>query len=269
MNDEQLRQLFAKQQIPQPSEAVQAAAIKAALEGFAEQNVLASQTPGGRMNSDSYTAGIDNNRQRQKPRYLLNSLAARFSGLLAVAGLHAAVVIALLIGLAPKPGEFLVENVKVQTMEDLDEQVVPPPPPPPDYVPPPPDFVPPPQFNVAADAPVPANAITTAPAQPRAVPVAETSLTPARPPKKGLSPPFYPSESKKLGEEGVVALALYLNDVGRVQEAHVETSSGFARLDAAAVEHAVKAWKFEPCSESGKPVACWYKIKFRFQLKNF
>ncbi|HMW49272.1 MAG TPA: energy transducer TonB, partial [Cellvibrionaceae bacterium] len=117
--------------------------------------------------------------------------------------------------------------------------------------------------------PAPANAITTAPVKPvEAAPVAKAPPTPAKPPKKGLSPPAYPSESKKLGEEGPVGLALYLNEEGKVQEARVETSSGFPRLDEAAVKQATKAWKFEPCTEDGKPVACWYKIKFRFQLKD-
>ena len=91
-------------------------------------------------------------------------------------------------------------------------------------------------------------------------------LPPARPNKKAWRRRHIRA-NQKLGEEGIVALALYLNEEGRVQEAKVETSSGFARLDDAAVKQAVKAWKFEPCTEEGKPVACWYKIKFRFLLK--
>ncbi len=198
------------------------------------------------------------------------SFASRFSGLIIVVGLHVGAIIALIFGLSPKGEMVVVENVKVETVEDQQEKVEPPPPPPPDYVPPPPDFAPPPQFNVAADAPAPANAISTTPVKPvEAAPVvAKAPPTPAKPPKKGLSPPNYPSESKKLGEEGPVGLALYLNEEGKVQEARVEASSGFPRLDEAAVKHATRSWKFEPCTEDGKPVACWYKIKFRFQLKD-
>lgn len=197
------------------------------------------------------------------------SFASRFSGLAIVVGLHLGAVIALMIGLKPKDEMVIVENVKVETVEDQQEKVEPPPPPPPDYVPPPPDFVPPPSFNVAADAPAPANAITTAPVKAEPAPVAaKAPPTPAKSPKKGLSSPNYPSESKKLGEEGAVALALYLNEEGKVQEARVDASSGFPRLDEAAVKHATKSWKFEPCTEDGKPVACWHKVKFRFQLKD-
>ncbi|HMW49441.1 MAG TPA: energy transducer TonB, partial [Cellvibrionaceae bacterium] len=248
--------------------AAKAAALQAAMAVFAEQNTLASPISAQEQNIINRADEIANNIQAHKTRYSINSLAARFYGLFAVAGLHAAVIIALMVGLAPKNEMVLVDNVKVQTVEELKEEIALPPPPPPDYVPPPPDFIPPPSFNVAAEAPAPANAITSVAAKAEAAPAAKAPPTPARPPKKGLAPPSYPSESKKLGEEGAVALALYLNEEGKVQEARVETSSGFPRLDEAAVKHAVKAWKFEPCTEAGKPVACWYKIKFRFQLKD-
>jgi protein TonB len=129
-------------------------------------------------------------------------------------------------------------------------------------VPPPPDFVPPPDIAFAPDvAPVAnANAITVS-----AKPV-ETKSAPARPPKKGLSRPPYPSASLRLGEEGVVGLALYLGEDGKVMDAKVEASSGFERLDDSAVKHAVRAWKFEPCMKGSQPVACWHRIKFRFKI---
>ncbi|MFO1369343.1 MAG: energy transducer TonB [Marinagarivorans sp.] len=265
MNDEQLTQLFAAQNIPAPTDAAKAAAITAAMAAFAEQPPQAAPLEQQEAN---FTAAAVNKFHKHKPRYGLNSIAARFYGVLTVAGLHAAVVLAFMIGLAPKNEMVLLDSVKVEAVEELNEEMAPPPPPPPDYAPPPPDFAPPPSFNVAADAPAPANAITTAPVPAEPAPVAIRAPTPARPNKKGLAPPTYPSESKKLGEEGIVALALYLNEEGRVQDAKVETSSGFARLDDAAVKQAVKAWKFEPCTEEGKPVACWYKIKFRFLLKD-
>ena len=102
------------------------------------------------------------------------SFASRFSGLIIVAGLHVGAVIGLMFGLKHKDEMIIVDNVKVETVEDTQEKVEPPPPPPPDYIPPPPDFAPPPSFNVAADAPAPANAITTAPVKPvEAAPVAK------------------------------------------------------------------------------------------------
>lgn len=307
MNDEQLAQLFGTQKIPPLSQAAKTAALNAAMEAFAAQNISAVQAE-ITQDTSPITAGInatpETTNQKKKTfltiitslsrgfskgsqtagehtesritpihrlrqRYSLNGPASRFSGWLTVAGLHAGLVIALMVGLTPKNEMVIFDSVKVEAVEDQKELIEPPPPPPPDYVPPPPDFAPPPSFNVAADAPAPVNAITTAPAKAEVARVAaKTPPTPAKVPKKGLSPPSYPSESKKLGEAGVVALALYLTAEGKVQEARVETSSGFPRLDDAAVKHALKTWRFEPCIEDRKPVACWYKIKFRFQLED-
>jgi periplasmic protein TonB len=306
MNDEQLAKLFGSQKIPPASAAAKAAALKAAMEAFTTQNISSAQTDSTQYSepvevdiqySTNPTSSVKNvfltfvtslahgfsrksNATYKKvgsretptntsePRYLLSGRASRFSGLIAVAGLHFTVIIALVIGLSPKSEMVMIDNVKVESVEDRKEKVEPPPPPPPDYVPPPPDFAPPPTFNVAADAPAPANAITTTALKAEsAAPVLAAPKIAAKTLEKGLTSPAYPIESKKLGEEGVVELSLYLNADGKVQSARVEVSSGFSRLDDAAVKHAVKAWKFEPCIEDKKPIACWHKIKFRFQLK--
>ena len=185
-----------------------------------------------------------------------------------VVGLHCAVIIALMIGFTPRGDVVLVQDVKVDTVEEavMSEEISPPPPPP-DYLPPPQDFIPPPDFNVATEVSRVPSAMTTAPAF--AAPMAvKPRPTPAKLTEKGLSSPSYPRESKRLGEEGEVTLALLLNDKGKVQEARVETSSGFARLDNAAVKHTTKSGQFEPCKDREKAVACSHKIKIRFQLKD-
>jgi periplasmic protein TonB len=305
MNDQQLIQIFGTQKIPPASEAAKAAALKAAMEAFSTLNMSIAQTESTQDTNlvvdIKYSPNISNSvkksflafitsvirgsslgthpthkkvenskslKNTSEPRYLLNGRAFKFSGLIAVAGLHFAVVIALLIGLSPKNEMVMIDNVKVEAVEDQKEKVEPPPPPLPDYVPPPPDFVPPPTFNVAADAPAPANAITTTALKAESAAAAQSiPKSAAKTPQKGLTAPAYPSESKKLGEEGVVELSLYLNAQGKVQDARVEVSSGFPRLDEAAAKHAIKSWKLEPCIENKKPIACWHKIKFRFQLK--
>jgi periplasmic protein TonB len=200
-------------------------------------------------------------------RYLSNGLASRFSGLVIVVSLHLGAVMALMIGLTPKQDVVKIEDIIVKTIEDPKVKTLPPLPPPIEYSPPkinPPST---PIINVAVEGPysgiTPSSVETNAPTiVPKAPP------TPASSPKKGLSAPAYPIESKKLGEEGAVGLALYLNEDGKVKDARVDTSSGFARLDEAAVKHATRSWKFEPCTDDKKPVACWHKIKFRFQLKD-
>lgn len=200
--------------------------------------------------------------------YFSNVIAPRFSGLIIVVALHLGAVMALMIGLQPKIGGLKLEAFKVKPLEEQKVKVDPPPPPQVVYNPPPIELPQPPIFNAPVDDAIAPYSTPTPERKDPTTTAQKAPSTSAKPTQKGLSAPSYPSESKKLGEEGSVGLALYLNEAGRVQEARVETSSGFPRLDDAAVKHATRSWKFEPCIDDKKPVACWHKIKFRFQLKD-
>lgn len=151
----------------------------------------------------------------------------KFSGLTFVALFHLVVVYGLAVGLGHNPMSLIKQEISAKVIEDAappEEEA--PPPPPPDFVPPPPDFVPPPDIAFAPDAaPANTNAITVS-----RKPV-EVKTLPARSPKKGLSQPPYPSASSRLGEEGVVVLALYLNEQGKVVDGKVANTSGHERLD--------------------------------------
>lgn len=189
----------------------------------------------------------------------------RFGGVFFVAVFHVAVIYALAVGLNHDPMELLKQKIDAKVIEEVappPEEV--PPPPPPDFVPPPPDFVPPPDIEFATEEAPPqnANAITVSRQPPPA------QVTGARTPQKGLSRPPYPSSSQRLGEEGVVGLSLYLSADGKVHQGKIASSSGFERLDSAALKHAMKEWRFEPCLSGEKPVACWHRINFRFALKD-
>lgn len=200
------------------------------------------------------------------PRTVFADLAPKCSGLILVVALHLGAGMALLAGLNPKLGAVRVPDFIVKTIVDSPVQYLPP-------LPPNVDFTPnevkltEPTFTVASATDTGGIHITETRAEPQPV-VAKVAPSAAQSPSRGLSAPAYPSDAKKLGEQGAVGLALYLNEKGRVQNAQVETSSGFSRLDEAALQHAVKAWQFIPCALEGKPVACWHKIKFRFQLKD-
>ncbi|MGE0383360.1 MAG: TonB family protein [Gammaproteobacteria bacterium] len=78
--------------------------------------------------------------------------------------------------------------------------------------------------------------------------------------------PDYPPISRRLGEQGSVILALLVEIDGHVAEARVDSSSGHARLDEAAVAHALKRWRFAPGTEDGVPVAAWHRVRVRFTL---
>jgi periplasmic protein TonB len=77
--------------------------------------------------------------------------------------------------------------------------------------------------------------------------------------------PLYPKLSQRLGEEGSVVLRLTVDATGAVIEASVETSSGFPRLDEAAVV-AVKRWRFRPAIRGGVAIATTFLHTVTFRL---
>jgi protein TonB len=79
-------------------------------------------------------------------------------------------------------------------------------------------------------------------------------------------PPAYPRASRRLGEQGTVIVRVFISSQGLPEKAEVRTSSGFARLDQAALE-AVQRWRFVPGRRSGMPEAMWFNIPVRFVLE--
>lgn len=79
------------------------------------------------------------------------------------------------------------------------------------------------------------------------------------------NPPDYPAEARRRGEEGVVRLSLRIGPEGQVTAAEVESSSGFAALDRAAVE-AARRWRFRPAMRAGMPVAASLSTAMHFRL---
>lgn len=166
-----------------------------------------------------------------------------------------------------------------------------PPPPKPRVVPPPrpsmpvkrekPTPVKPPHYHLASNAPVvspaeaveplpPSSPVIEAPPEPVASPPAppepvtlasELAVTcPER------SPPSYPPLSRRLGETGKVVLRVELDEAGRVSGAQVLTSSGFGRLDAAALA-AVRTWRCQPSERDGRAVRSMAMQPFKFTLE--
>jgi periplasmic protein TonB len=83
---------------------------------------------------------------------------------------------------------------------------------------------------------------------------------------RALTPPIYPSVSRKLNEQGTVTLMIYVLPDGRVGDVRVDKSSGFPRLDEAAVQAARKGWRFRPAKQGGAAVASWGRYAVKFQL---
>lgn len=185
--------------------------------------------------------------------------------------LHVGFVYVLNAGLATKAVEAVFGPMETTLIEEEITEEDKPPPPPPEVEVAPPPFVPPP--DIAIDIPAESSnttAITATTQKPVAKPpppppVARTppKANPRRPP----SLPDYPAQSKRLGEEGATVLRLYILEDGRVGEAQVAKSSGFPRLDEAAVKHAKRSWKFQPGTEGGKPVAMWYEFRVVWKIE--
>lgn len=81
-------------------------------------------------------------------------------------------------------------------------------------------------------------------------------------------PPAYPSLSRRLGETGKVVLRVELDETGRVSAARVITSSGFDRLDAAALA-AVRTWRCRPAQRDGQAVRSVALQPFDFTLEGY
>jgi periplasmic protein TonB len=77
--------------------------------------------------------------------------------------------------------------------------------------------------------------------------------------------PQYPALSRRMGEAGRVWLRVYVNADGSAGEVTVKTSSGFSRLDAAALE-AVKRWKFIAAKRGATAIAEWVLVPINFSL---
>ncbi len=80
------------------------------------------------------------------------------------------------------------------------------------------------------------------------------------------SPPDYPSLSMRMNEQGKVVLRVELGEDGRVANVTVKSSSGYQRLDAAALS-TVKTWRCKPAMKNGVAVHAVALQPFNFMLE--
>lgn len=79
-------------------------------------------------------------------------------------------------------------------------------------------------------------------------------------------PPAYPEVARLRGYEGIVLIAAEILPNGRVGEAKIKKSSGYAVLDQSALD-AVKPWRFEPAKKAGQPFTMWVEVPIKFVLQ--
>jgi protein TonB len=114
----------------------------------------------------------------------------------------------------------------------------------------------PPEIPVEAP-PVVENAIATTP---EAAPEVENLAVSNR------VNPVYPPASRRAGEQGVVMLRVLVDERGRPGDLQVLQSSGFPRLDQAAVD-GVQKWTFKPAKNGATPILSWTRVQVKFELK--
>lgn len=176
--------------------------------------------------------------------------------ILLIAALHVVVIMALV------QMDIIVVRKAPQrlTVIDIAEAA-----PPPADVPPKPKVIPeeivpqvvtPPQIVQTITPPAPQ--VVVAPPPVRPAPVVAPSPAPmvvGNLDEKMISgnPPRYPMESRRKREEGTVLLRLLIGTDGRVAQVSIAESSGFERLDQAALQ-AARGWRWQPMIRDGQPV---------------
>ena len=182
--------------------------------------------------------------------------------------MHVGLVYALANGLAQSVVEIIKGPMETKLIEEIKPEDEKPPPPPPKFMAPPPPQIIMPELQIEAPpAEVATNAITTGPKQaPKAEAAPAATVPPRSNPRRPVTQPEYPPTSKRLGEAGTVVMLLTVNEEGKVTDAKIDQSSGFERLDEAAVKEALRAWKLLPGTVGGKPVTMQYRFRVTFKI---
>lgn len=194
-----------------------------------------------------------------------NSAPRRTGLLIVVAGLHVAIIYGLMLatGVVRQPAFVQpLEAVFVPEATQPEEQ---------------PQIKVKPEINqpVAVDEPVPEvqfeEAVTPptdvpAPASANAISGSQQQGAPAQDLKTANRvDPVYPPASRRAGEEGTVRLKVLVDTNGRASNVAVTQSSGFTRLDQAAME-AVRKWRFVAATDGTNKIQAYTLVAVTFKL---
>jgi protein TonB len=179
---------------------------------------------------------------------------------------HVAALWVLQTGLLRRAVELVVPaEVLVEFMEPPAAKLVPRAPAPPK---------PAPVKQAVAPAPVPVRSVAPpVVAPPAAAPVAAAPPAPARVELPSSDAdylqnpkPPYPVLSKRLGEQGKVVVRVLIGVDGTAQKAEIKQSSGFERLDQAALGTVLR-WRYVPGKRAGVPETMWFNVPINFVLE--
>lgn len=217
---------------------------------------------------------------------------------LAVVALHVGLIGALQSGLLIRAVEVVVVVVPVELLSQIIDppapKVAPQPPPPPARVPVPleqpqkaiakaPTPEPPLPVAIKNAAPAPNAPVGTTAPQPAPAPIAApvtatpvaTAAAPAPPSVQLPSSdadylqnprPPYPPISRRMNEQGKTTVRVLIGVDGQPQRAEIAKSSGFGRLDDAALA-TVMRWRFVPGKRGGVAEAMWFNVPINWVLE--
>jgi periplasmic protein TonB len=200
-------------------------------------------------------------------------LSGRFMLFAAISALHLLAVYVLAHGVG-NSGVHTVQGIVQTRLIQREKLPVPPPPPPPplalrDYLP---AQVVPPDITIALPAELPPPMLVTSiesetmpPPAPRMVVAVPTTRPRPISVPNGLE--RYPAESIRAKESGEPTITICISATGTVESVQVTKSSGFARLDQAAVGIGKEA-KFKPAMERGEPVPACLPYRIKFAINN-
>ena len=225
---------------------------------------------------------------------LLPAISRNTAIALSVVLLHVGLIYALYSGLLIRAVELVVPVVVLsQFIEPPKPKEAPPAPPPP---PPPPaqikkaitqpqapavvapvpvaisDPTPTPNAPVGSTAPQPAPAPIAAPVAavavaPPALPAAPAVQLPSSEADYLQNPkPGYPAISRRMNEQGKTTVRVLIGADGQPQRAEIGKSSGYSRLDDAAVATVLR-WRYVPGKRGGVPEAMWFNVPINWVLE--
>ena len=127
---------------------------------------------------------------------------------------------------------------------------------------------------VAEPAPSPAPSAPVGLPAPQPAPVAAAPAAPSPPAIQLPSSdaeylqnpePKYPENSQRLNEQGTSTIRVLIGADGLPQKAEIGKSSGFDRLDRAALATVLR-WRFVPGKRNGVPEAMWFSVPIVWKL---
>ncbi|MBB1059392.1 energy transducer TonB [Marilutibacter spongiae] len=113
---------------------------------------------------------------------------------------------------------------------------------------------PPPPVPAEPEMPLPDPVAVDVPVSPTGEPTPIPGQTP---------PPRYPATSLRRGETGTVLVRATIGVDGRPRQLDIARSSGYRRLDRAAMD-AVRRWRFQPAQANGQPVEASVNVPIEF-----